>query len=71
MVILNKKRGISTFSLGVADPGSGIRCFFDPWIRDPDPGSRSGMMIRELKNSFEGKKNKFFDAVPDPEYFRP
>jgi hypothetical protein len=27
----------------VADPGSGIRCLFDPWIRDrffPDPGSR-------------------------------
>jgi hypothetical protein len=25
----------------VADPdlGSGIRCFFDLWIRDPDPGS--------------------------------
>ncbi len=28
---------ITTFTLGtsVADPGSGIGCLFDPWIRDP------------------------------------
>jgi hypothetical protein len=24
--------------LSVADPGSGIRCLFDPWIRDPGSG---------------------------------
>jgi hypothetical protein len=30
-------------AISVADHRSGIRCFFDPWIRDgkiiPDPGS--------------------------------
>jgi len=28
-----KKRNLENFS--VADPGSGIGCLFDPWIRDP------------------------------------
>jgi hypothetical protein len=23
------------FSVADQDPGSGIRCLFDPWIRDP------------------------------------
>ncbi len=39
--------GVSNVTGSVADPGSGIWCLFDPWIRDPgwvesqhpDPGS--------------------------------
>jgi hypothetical protein len=29
------------YSIADPDPGYGIRCLFDPWIRDPEkPGSR-------------------------------
>ncbi len=46
----------------VADPGSGIRCLFDPWIRD------SGWVkirIRDDQKQFFGLKYlKFFDADP-------
>ncbi len=53
--------------LRIRDPGSGIGCFFDPWIRDPgfrmkesqhpDPGSgirdaQPGSYFLELKNHF-------------------
>jgi hypothetical protein len=31
--------------------GSGIRCFFDPWIGDEHPGS----YFQELRNQFFGK----------------
>ncbi len=62
-----------TFKGSVADPnpGSGIRCLFDPWIRDPGSGmgrkSASGSEIRdEQPGSYflEGKILKFFDADP-------
>jgi hypothetical protein len=56
------------------DPGSGIRCFFYPWIRDPrwvknpDPGS--GMnnpdhIFESLETIFGVKILKFFDDA-DP-----
>jgi hypothetical protein len=44
---------------------SGIRCFFDHWIRDPQDGKKSGFEIRdehsrsffrELRNIFWGLK---------------
>jgi hypothetical protein len=51
------------------DPGYGIRCLFDPWIRDPrwvkrqdsDPGSgildeQPGLYFLELRNHFLGLK---------------
>jgi hypothetical protein len=28
-------------------PGSGIRCLFDPWIRDPGMGKKNRIRIRE------------------------
>ncbi len=53
--------------------GSGIRCLFDPWIRDPwwvknqDPGS----YFRELRNNFWDKILKFVDADPGSGIFWP
>jgi hypothetical protein len=32
-------------------PGSRIRCFLDPCIRDPDPGSRIGKKMLEVKKT--------------------
>jgi hypothetical protein len=29
------KYGLNTSIGGAADPGSEVRCLFDPWIRDP------------------------------------
>jgi hypothetical protein len=64
----------------VADPdrGSGIRCLFDPWIRDPgwakhqdpDPGSETGMnnpdhISESLETIFWVKILKFFYADPE------
>ncbi len=57
--------------------GSRIRCFFDPWSRDPDPGWGENLdpdpgwtyqiIFRELRNSFLGLKIlNFFTADPDP-----
>jgi hypothetical protein len=61
--------------------GSGIRCFFYPWIRDPDPGSgmkksksrtrdperTSKILFLRIMDQFFGLKIlKFFDADPDP-----
>ncbi len=45
----------------VADPGSGIRCLFDTWIRDPEwffSGSRipNPYVVWELSDHFLGKK---------------
>jgi hypothetical protein len=45
--------------------GSGIRCIFDPWIRegenqDPDPGSGSGMGMNNPKPDPESGMN-----IPD------
>jgi hypothetical protein len=58
--------------------GSGIRCLFDPWIRDPgwvnnqdpDPGSGSRLNIPDhfsesLETIFWVKILKFFDADAD------
>jgi hypothetical protein len=64
------------FFTSVAHPGpaSGIRCLFDPWIRDPglvknqDPGSglkTSRIMFQELRNNFWVKILEFFDADLD------
>jgi hypothetical protein len=64
-------------SVADSDPGSRIRCFYDPWIRDPGWGrkSASGSGIRdeqlgsyflELRNHFfRVKILKFFDADPE------
>ncbi len=58
--------------------GSGIRCLFDPWIRepervknrDPDPGWTSQIINSEsFKTIFGLKILKYFDA--DPESFQP
>jgi hypothetical protein len=57
------------------DPGSRIRCLFDPWIRDPGSGMDKILRIRiqdeqprsyfrELRNYFWVKILKFFDADP-------
>ena len=48
-----------TGSVADPDPGSGIRCFFDPWIRDgffPDPRSR----IPDPDHCFVSLFTKFF-----------
>jgi hypothetical protein len=52
------------------DPGFGIQCLFDPWIRDPKRvkigirirDEQSGSYFRELRNNFLGLNTKFFDA---------
>jgi hypothetical protein len=64
----------------VADPG--IRCLFDPWIRDPgwvkdqdpDPGSGYGMNIPDhisesLETIFCVKILKFYSSDADPGIF--
>jgi hypothetical protein len=63
--------------LRILDAGSGIRCLFNPWIRDPvyakhqdpDPGSGSGInptsYFLELGNNFVGLKIlEFYDLYP-------
>jgi hypothetical protein len=45
------------------DPGSGIRCLFDHWIRIRD--EQPGLFSESLKNNFLGlKKLVFFDLNP-------
>jgi hypothetical protein len=57
--------------------GSGIRCLFEPWIRDTewvknqDPDPESGMNIPDyisesVETIFGLKILKFFDADPNP-----
>jgi hypothetical protein len=57
------------------DPGSGIWCLFDPWIRDPgwaksqDPDQGSGMnnpdhISQSSETIFWVKIRKFYDADP-------
>jgi hypothetical protein len=59
-------------------PGFGIRCLFDPWIRDPgwiknqdpDPGSgmnNPGSYFLELKNHFLGLKYYSLMRIQDPD----
>jgi hypothetical protein len=61
----------------VADPGSGIWCFFDPWIRDPEvrsgmeknaePGSGMNipdLIFENLVSVFCEKIIKLFNADP-------
>ncbi len=68
---LTTKKLTNDFS--VADPGSGIRCLFDPWIRDPgwvksqDPDPGSGMnnpnhISYSLETIFWDKILRFLDA---------
>ncbi len=45
LTILNR-RNIGTMQSSVADPGSGIGCLFDPWIRDPG-WEKVSMRIRD------------------------
>jgi hypothetical protein len=58
-------------SISVADLGSGIRCLFDPWIRDRQKSrSGSGMNIPDhifenLDTIFWVKILKFCDADPE------
>ncbi len=55
-------------SVADPDPGSGIRCLFDPWIRDPgwvknqgpDPGSGSGM--NNPDHNYESLKHYFLGS---------
>jgi hypothetical protein len=56
----------------VANPGPGIRCLFEPWIRDGEK-SRSGSgryfpdhISESLETIFWVKILKFFDADLDP-----
>jgi hypothetical protein len=62
---------------GIRDPGSGIRCLFDPWIRDPGSGAfltgirirdeQPGSYFREPKKLIFGLKLeilKFLDVDP-------
>ncbi len=47
------------------DPGSRIRCLFDPWIWDPDSGWKTGSYFLELRTfSFGLKYLKLFYADP-------
>jgi hypothetical protein len=60
----------------IRDPGSGLRCLFDPWIRDlgyriririwdTDPGWKTGIIfLRAEKPFFSVKTLKFFDGDP-------
>ncbi len=66
--------GAPTDSISVADPdpGSGIRCLFDPWIRDPEwvfSGSRIPRpYFEELFDNFLGKK--FYNSLKiGPNFF--
>jgi hypothetical protein len=66
----------STLANSVADPGSGIGCLFDPWIRDPGwkkvsiriRDEQPGSYFLELRNQFFWffgvKIHKFFDDDP-------
>jgi hypothetical protein len=44
-------------SVAVPDPGSGIRCLFDPWIRDPGSG------IGFFRISDPGSQNHIFESL--------
>jgi hypothetical protein len=62
---------ITTFSIdrcsvGDPDPGSGIRCLFDPWIRDPGWVKYKDHIFESLETIFWVKILKFFDADADP-----
>ncbi len=50
--------------------GSGIRCIFDPWIRDPgwvkNQDNISDHISESLETIFWVKILKFFDVDPDP-----
>jgi hypothetical protein len=58
----------------IQDPGSGIGCLFDPWIRDPGRekvirirDEQPGSYFLELRNHFFAfgvKILKFFDVDP-------
>jgi hypothetical protein len=41
------------------DPGPGIQCYFDPWIRDPE--SEMGSRIQDT-----GSGSESGEAKPDP-----
>jgi hypothetical protein len=47
--------------------GSGIRCLFDPWIRDSGMGKKSRSGSGSLETMFGVKILKFFDANVDPD----
>ena len=62
---LNRYGKDSTTVMRIRDPRSGIQCFSDPWILDPDPGWKGKQTeIREkhLSKKFFGLKtlNKLF-----------
>jgi hypothetical protein len=55
----NRKKIIILNIVADPNPGSGIRCLFDPWIRNrffPDPGSQNHISI-ELNDKFFWEKN--------------
>jgi hypothetical protein len=56
---------MSELWIGIRDPGSGIWCLFDLWIRDPGSGMNNPDIISEsLKTIFWVKILKFFKADP-------
>jgi hypothetical protein len=60
---------MAVLRIRIQDPGSGIRCLFDPWIRDPgwvkkDPGSginNPENISKSLETIFWVKILKLFD----------
>ncbi len=56
----NTKQGMKIASVADPDPGSEIRCFFNPWIRDNFFGSRMQPVSPKLCNNFFGKIRKLF-----------
>jgi hypothetical protein len=58
---LNKNRQKTLDFTSVADPGSGIGCLFDPWIRDPG-WEKVGIRIRDKQpgSYFFELRNHFF-----------
>ncbi len=57
---------MSALRIRIPDPGSGIWCLFDLWIRDPGSGMNNPAIISEsLKTIFGVKILKFFKADRD------
>jgi hypothetical protein len=48
LIYILGKHSDGFFSFSVADPGSGIWCLFDPWIRDQHPGSATHWFFKSL-----------------------
>jgi hypothetical protein len=62
--VLRRTQKVPVLRIRIREPGSGIGCLFDPWIRDEQPGS----YFLELRNHFFAffgvKILKLFDEDP-------